>query len=78
VSPEGPLARYLRAVPTDEEAAREAVRRFASLDADARVEALVALLRGMDALLAGRPPLRSPDDEAFWRHWLDPSLGRPR
>jgi hypothetical protein len=72
------LARYLRAAPTDEETARRAVAPYRHLDAEARLRALTDLLRGMDVLLAGRRPSRSPDDEAFWRHWKDASHGLPR
>ena len=72
------LDQYLAARPTDEETAERAVRSYRALDAVARLEALVVLLRGMDLLLGGRQPATSPDDAAFWRHWSDPSLGRPR
>ncbi len=70
--------RFLRTVPTDEESVRRAVAPWRGMSAAQRLDALAALLGGMDALLAGRRPLRSPDDEAFWRHWKDPDLGRPR
>jgi len=72
------LEQYLDARPTDEETAHKAVRPYRALDAAARLDALVVLLRGMDLLLGGRRPVISPDDAAFWRHWSDPSLGRPR
>jgi hypothetical protein len=72
------LADYLRRAPTDEESARRAVAPYRGLDSVARLEALASLLGAMDALLRGRRPVRSPDDRAFWRHWKDPSLGRPR
>lgn len=72
------LSRYLDARPTDEETARAGVAAYRDLDAASRLEALTALLRGMDALLQGRKPVRSPDDVSFWRHWKDVSLGCPR
>ncbi|MEN8148247.1 MAG: hypothetical protein ABFS86_00405 [Planctomycetota bacterium] len=72
------IDRLLATRPTDEETARAAVAPYRSLDAAARLEALASLLRDMDTLLDGRMPVRSPDDENFWRHWMDPSLGRPR
>ena len=72
------LARYLSAVPTDEETVRQAVRPYRELDTGARLDALRSILRDMDALLAGRLPLRSPDDAGFWWHWMDPGRGRPR
>jgi len=72
------LERYLAATPTDVETARRAVEHTRRLSVAERMEALRALLRDMDVLLAGRTPKRSPDDENFWRHWKDPSLGRPR
>ena len=71
-------ARYLDAAPTDEETARRDVLPYRNLDTTARLEAMAALLRSMDTLLGGREPLRAPEDEEFWRHWRDPSLGRPR
>jgi len=72
------LEQYLGVRPTDEETARKAVRPYRTMDAAARLDALVVLLRGMDLLLAGRRPVTSPDDAAFWRHWSDPSHGCPR
>ena len=69
---------YLRARPTDEETAFEAVDRYRNLTPAQRIEALADLLASMDRILAGRKPLRSPEDEDFWRHWVDPSLGCPR
>ena len=72
------LDQYLDARPTDEETARAAVRPCLALDAMARFDALVNLLRGMDRLLGDRKPLAAPDDVTFWRHWGDPSLGCPR
>ena len=72
------LEQYLRATPTDEETAQKAVRPYRALDVTARFDAMVTLLRGMDVLLGDRRPVTSPDDEAFWRHWSDPSLGCPR
>jgi hypothetical protein len=72
------IDRLLETRPTDEETARAAVAPWRSLDARARIEALTSLLRDMDTLLDGRMPVRSPDDENFWRHWMDASLGRSR
>jgi hypothetical protein len=71
------LTRYLDARPTDEETAREAVRGTRDLSPPERIAALESLLRAMDVLLAGRLPVRPPADSSFWRHWKDPSLGRP-
>ncbi|MFV1959501.1 MAG: hypothetical protein ACC662_08835 [Planctomycetota bacterium] len=73
-----PIKRVLAARPSDEETARAAVRPYRHLDAPARFEALAVLLRGMDVLLRGRRPVRAPDDVAFWKHWKDPTFGRPR
>lgn len=72
------LRRYLDSRPSDEEAARARVAAYRGLDVAARLEALTALLWDMDVLLRGRRPLRAPDDTAFWKHWKDPSVGRPR
>jgi hypothetical protein len=78
MKPDVTLDRYLRAAPSDEETARRAVEPYRHLGPAARLAALESLLGDMDVLLAGRTPVRAPDDEAFWRHWMDPSLGRPR
>jgi hypothetical protein len=72
------LDRYLASRPSDEETAREAVRAYRALGPAARLDALTDLLRGMDVLLRGKRPARAPDDEGFWRHWMDTSLGCPR
>ena len=72
------LSRYLDARPSDEEAARACVAPYRDLDPVSRLEALTTLLRGMDSLLQGRQPVRSPDDVRFWRHWKDVSVGCPR
>ncbi len=72
------LDRYLAARPSDVDTARAAVAPFRDMTPRARIDALVMLLCEMDAILAGRPPFRSPDDIDLWRHWKDPSLGCPR
>jgi hypothetical protein len=69
---------YLSRTPSDEETARRAVEPYRDMSVTERFAALAELLREMDALLAGRMPLRTPDDEDFWRHWVDPTRGRPR
>jgi hypothetical protein len=71
------IEEYLRAAPSDEETARRAGEGYRELDTRARLAALADLLRDMDVILDGRMPAPSPDDETFWRHWMDPSLGRP-
>jgi len=77
MSKETSIARYLEAAPTDEETARRAVDPYREMDVTARLDALADLLRGMDALLDGRLPVR-PSGEELWRRWGDPSRGRPR
>lgn len=72
------LADWLRAAPTDEETARRAVEPYRHLDVVARLAAPADILRSMDVLLAGRRPVRSPDDVDFWRLGKDPDPGRPR
>lgn len=69
------LDRYLASIPTDEETARRAVRPYAGMSGEERLRALADLLGEMDILLGGRLPIRSPDDEQFWRHWKDPTHG---
>jgi hypothetical protein len=78
MSTDSTLSRYLDATPSDEETARAGVAPYRDLDAASRLEALSVLLGGMDALLHGRQPLRSPDDVNFWRHWKDAFVGCPR
>ena len=51
---------------------------FLSMTVEERLRAFERLLREMDALSAGQPVVRHPEDKDFWRHWMDPSLGRPR
>jgi hypothetical protein len=75
--PEPSLEEYLSKVPSDEETARRAVEPYRHLTPAERWAAFAELLREMETLSAGRPGARSPDDENFWRHWKDPSLGRP-
>ncbi len=72
------LDRYLSAGPTDVETARAAVAPYRNMTPQERLEALAALLGEMDAILAGRLPVRSPEDLELWRHWKDPLLGCPR
>jgi hypothetical protein len=71
------LQTYLSSVPTTEESARRAVLPYAHLTAQQRFDALRDLLREIELLRGSRPLLRDPRDEDFWRHWKDPSLGRP-
>lgn len=78
MSSDSALDRYLAARPSDEETARVAVQPYEALDPAARLDALAQLLGGMDVLLRGQQPARAPDDEAFWRHWMDSALGCPR
>jgi len=72
------LEQYLRAAPTDVETAHAAVAPYRDMTVAERFEAFDSLQRAMDALLDGRMPMRAPDDEDFWKHWVDPSRGRPR
>jgi len=69
---------YAALAPDDAEWARRAVEPYAALTAVERLRALAALNAWMDALLAGRPPETVDGERAFWMHWRDPSLGRPR
>ena len=72
-----PVHEYLARVPSDQEWARREAARYRGLSTDERFGALESLLRLMQDLLGARAPGR---DGAlpFWRHWSDPTLGRPR
>ncbi|MHC4971626.1 MAG: hypothetical protein ACYTG3_04790 [Planctomycetota bacterium] len=71
------VAEYLAAVPTDEQTARRAVAPYLRLTPAERWAAFAALQAEMDVLLNGRAPWRDDRFEPLWRHWKDPSLGRP-
>jgi hypothetical protein len=69
---------YLSRTPSDEETARRAVEPYRDMSVTERFAALTEILAEMDAILAGRMPVRTADDENFWRHWVDPMYGQPR
>jgi hypothetical protein len=72
------VAAYEALAPTDAEWARRAVEPYSAMSPAERLRALAALNGWMDALLAGRTPEAEDGERPFWRHWKDPSLGRPR
>jgi hypothetical protein len=57
-------------------------RRVASYGARLNLEERFALLGALNARvdLLSPAPLTAEDvrEEPFWRHWMDPSVGRPR
>lgn len=69
---------WLAALPSEEECIRASVEPFRDMTPQQRWDAFRALLRGMDVLLAGRPPIREDGEHPIWRHWMDSDLGRPR
>ena len=48
------------------------------MSATERLAELARLNALMDALLGDREPRVEDGEAPFWRHWMDPSLGRPR
>jgi hypothetical protein len=71
------LEAYLAAARGDErsEVARR-IEGLRNLTADERLKALDAWMQEMLAVLGGRRPAPEPG-HPFWRHWKDPTLGRP-
>ena len=66
---------YLAGVPGDQDWARREAARCRNLSTDERFDLLEGMLRLAQDLLAGQQPAR--DQDPFWRHWSDWSLGRP-
>jgi hypothetical protein len=69
---------YLSKSPGDLEWARGVTERYAALSPAARLAALASVNGWLDALLGGRAPVQLDGEHPFWRHWVDPALGRPR
>ena len=69
---------YLERVPDDRITAREAIAPYHDMTPAERLAELAKLCAWMDTLLADREPRSEDGEEPFWRHWKDPSLGRPR
>ncbi len=65
-------------IPTDEETAADAVRPFAGMSADERLQWLSALVRSGLALAGDQQILRYDDVEPLWPRWKDPLLGAGR
>ena len=70
------LREYLAKAPGDVEAARDAVAGLRHLTPDERLKALDLWMAEVLAVLGDRKPAAEPG-LPFWRHWKDPSLGRP-
>ena len=68
---------YLAKVPTDRESAERAVAPYRDMTPAERFEALAKLLEEVAAILGDREPAGDGEPFPFWRHWMDPSLGRP-
>ncbi len=58
--------------PSELETLRAHVAGYRDMDTQARIDALTSIQRTMDALLAGRTPIRTREDADFWRWWVDP------
>jgi hypothetical protein len=70
------LKDYLANVPSDVDGARDAIAALRHLTADERLQALDRWMAEVLAVLGDRRPAAEPG-LPFWRHWKDPSLGRP-
>jgi hypothetical protein len=70
------LEDYLAKAPGDVDDARDAVAALRHLTADERLQALDRWMEEILAVLGDRKPAPEPG-LPFWRHWKDPSLGRP-
>lgn len=74
--PEPSLKDYLAKAPTGAESVRESVDAMRHLTPDERLKALDRWMTEILAILGDREPAAEPG-LPFWRHWKDPSLGRP-
>ena len=70
------LKEYLAKVPGDADAVRAAIDALRHLTPDERLRALDLWMEEILAVLGDRKPAAEPG-LPFWRHWEDPSLGRP-
>lgn len=70
------LKEYLAKAPGEADAIRAAVDALRHLTPDERLQALDRWMEEILAVLGGRAPAEEPG-LPFWRHWKDPSLGRP-
>ena len=70
------LEDYLSKVPGDVDWAMGTVAALRHLTADERLQALDRWMAEILAVLGDRKPAPEPG-LPFWRHWKDPSLGRP-
>ena len=72
------VAKWLARLPTAAECARNEVEPFLRMTVAERLAVFEQLQRDGDALLAGRMPVRDPQDDDFGERWRDPTVGRPR
>lgn len=70
------LEEYLARVPSDVEGIRDSVDALRGLTVDERLRALDRWVEEILAIQGNRRPSPEPG-HPFWRHWRDPSLGRP-
>jgi hypothetical protein len=73
---EPPVEDYLAKAPTGADSVRHALDALRHLTADERLKALDEWMTEILAVLGDRKPAAEPG-LPFWRHWKDPSLGRP-
>ena len=71
------VSEYLARAPTDQQWATREASRHRDRSTDERFDALEGLLRQMQELLGARTPGHD-GSLPFWRHWSDPTFGRPR
>lgn len=70
-------ARWVASLPSATECARAEVEPFLRMTIAERLAVFEALQREVDRMLAGRMPVRDPQDDDFAARWRDPAVGRP-
>ena len=71
------VAEYLSRIPDEWESAARSVAPYAAMTPAERLQELATFNGWVDVLLAGRLPEEADGEQPFWRHWMDPGLGRP-
>ena len=68
---------WLARRPSHAASVREEVEPFRRMTPAERLRWFVRLQKSMDAFVRLHPPARDPAEDDFWKHWRDPSHGRP-
>ena len=70
-------ARWVASLPSAAECARAEVEPFLRMTIAERLAVFDELQREADRMLAGKMPVRDPQDDDFAARWRDPAVGRP-